>query len=58
MVFNEDPNPLIWEENVVSQLSSRVILKPKFKPIEKGLKSIRFFLNSSENSFYLALKVC
>ena len=27
MVFNEEPNPLIWEENVVSQPSSHVILR-------------------------------
>ena len=69
MVFNEEPNALIWEENVlqgwrkidksggasinVSQPSSRVILKPNL--IGKGLKSIRFEHN--EKSFNLALKV-
>ena len=55
MVFNEEPDALIWEENVVSQPSSHVILRPKLKPIGKGLKSIRFEHN--EKSFNIALKV-
>ena len=58
MVFNEEPNTLIWEENVVSQSqpSSHVIFRPKLKPIGKGLKFIRFE-DSSGKSFSLALKV-
>ena len=56
MVFNEEPNALIWEENVVSQQSSHVILRPKLKPMGKGLKYIRFE-NFSGKAFNLALKV-
>ena len=55
MVFNEEPNPLIWEENVVSQPSSHVILRPKLKPIGKGLQSIRIEYSSGK-SFNLAFK--
>ena len=71
MVFNEEPNALIWEENVlqgwrkidksggasinVSQPSSRLILKPNL--IGKGLKSIKFEHNDCGKSFNLALKV-
>jgi hypothetical protein len=70
MVFNEEPNALIWEENVlqgwrkidksggasinVSQPSSRLILKPNL--IGKGLKSIKFEHNDCGKSFNLALK--
>ena len=56
MVFNEEPGALIWEENAMPQMSSRLILTPKLKPIGKGLKSI-LFENSVGKSFYLALKV-
>ena len=55
MVFNEEPNALIWEENVVSQPSSHVILRPKLKPIGKGLQSIRIEYSSGK-SFNLAFK--
>ena len=57
MVFNEEPNALIWEDNAMPKPSSRLTLTPKLRPIAKGPKSI-LFENSVGKSFYLALKVC
>ena len=55
MVFNEEPGALIWEENAMPQLSSRVILTPNLN--RKGLKSVHFLNVKTGKSFNLALKV-
>ena len=60
MVFNEEPNALIWEENMVSEPSSRLILKPSLTrktSLRKSPKSI-YFENSKhpEKGFRLTIK--
>ena len=60
MVFNEEPNALIWGENMVSEPSSRLILKPSLTrktSLRKSPKSI-YFENSKhpEKGFRLTIK--
>jgi hypothetical protein len=55
MVFNQEPNALLWEDDIMPNPSSCLILTPKLKPIGKGPKSI-LFKNSIGKSFYLVLK--
>ena len=61
MVFNEEPNALIWEDNAMPNPSSRLILTPKLKPIGKGMKSILFEMfpgrTLNPKKILLALKV-